>query len=232
MRVVVEHERLPSKTVLGVQHPAGGAKSSLALLFDGLPMIEAGVPEALSAAQSSGDLPPITAVYVESIEGAEKRGPSRRATLTRPDILQRFVDDAATFIARRTNVYVDPSRRIVVGHSLGVIASLYVAAARPRFSRHVLALSAALWWPGESGGLSGQAAVHRAFRRSAMRVWLTTGTAEEQKLIDSNDLWYQRLRNANRDVVRAQHVGGHGIRPADVVDGLAHLLRASRRDPS
>lgn len=222
----VEQKRLRSKTVLGVQRPArgSGTKSSLAVLFDGRPMIEAGVPQALSAAQSSGDLPPVTAVYVESIEGAAKRGPSRRATLTRPDILERFTAEAATFIAERTNVYVDPSRRIVVGHSLGVLASLYAAGERPTFCRHVLALSAALWWPGESGELSGQAAIECAMRRPAMRVWMTTGAAEEKKLLDSNDVFYDRLVNAHRDVVRTQHVGGHEPRPADVVDGLAHLL--------
>jgi enterochelin esterase-like enzyme len=187
-------------------------------------MIEAGVPQALSAAQSSGDLPAITAVYVESIEGAAKRGPSRRATLTRPDNLQRFADEAATFIAKRTNAYVDPSRRILVGHSLGVIACLYIAAERPRFCRHVLALSAALWWPGDPGELSGQAAIDCAVRRPAMRVWMTTGAAEEKKLLDSNDVFYDRLINARRHVLRAQHVGGHEPRPADIVDGLAHLL--------
>jgi len=187
-------------------------------------MIEAGVPQALSAAQLSGELPPITAVYVESIEGSTKRGPSRHATLTRPDILQRFIDEAAPFVASRTNVYADPSRRIVVGHSLGVIASLYVAAERPRFCRHVLALSAALWWPGESGELSGEAAIEHALRRVAMRVWMATGAGEEKKLLDSNAVFYDRLATANRDVVRAQHVGGHELRPADVVDGLSYLL--------
>jgi enterochelin esterase-like enzyme len=123
------------------EHPVrdSGAKSSLAVLFDGLPTIEAGVPHALSAAQSSGDLPPITAVYVESIESSAKRRPSRQNSLTRPDILQRFIDEAATFIAGHANVYVNPSRRIAVGHSLGVIASLYVAAERPRFCLRVVA---------------------------------------------------------------------------------------------
>jgi enterochelin esterase-like enzyme len=227
VKFAVEHERLPSKTVLGLQHPVrdSGAKSSLAVLFDGLPMIEAGVPQALAAAQSSGDLPPITAVYVESIEGSAKRGPSRQNSLTRPDILHRFIDEAATFMVGHTNVYVDPSRRVAVGHSLGVIASLYVAAERPRFCQHVLALSAALWWSGDSGQLSGEAAIDRALRRVAMRVWMTTGSAEEKKLLDSNDVFYDRLLNAKRSVVRAPHGGGHGLRPADVVDGLAYLLQ-------
>jgi enterochelin esterase-like enzyme len=234
MQVAVEHDSLASKTVLGVQRPArdSGAKSSLVVLFDGLPMIEAGVPQALSSAQLSGDLPPVTALYVESIEGAAKRGPSRRASLTQPDILQRFIDEATTFIARHTNVYVDPSRRIVVGHSLGVIAALYVAAKRPRFSRHVLALSAALWWPGEPGELSGQAAIDRALRRDAMRVWMTTGAAEEEKLLSSNDAFYERLVAANRHVVRTQHLGGHEPRPADIVNGLMHLLQTDKRSGS
>lgn len=70
-------------------------------------MLEANVPQALSAAQLSGSLPPVTAVYVESIEGSSKRGPSRQASLTRPDILRRFIREAATFIAEHTNVCVD-----------------------------------------------------------------------------------------------------------------------------
>lgn len=227
MAVSVEHDCLPSKTVLGLQHPADPAttKSCLALLFDGRPMIEADVPGALASAQRSGELPPLTAVYVESIEGAAKRGPTRCDSLTRADILDRFAGEAAAFIAARTNVCSDPAGRVAVGHSLGVIASLYVGAARPGLCRHVVALSAALWWPGGSGQLSGQAAIDLALGGTAMGVWMSAGAAEEKQLLDSNDVFYNRLARAGRDVTRVQRPGGHVLRAADVVAGLASLLR-------
>jgi enterochelin esterase-like enzyme len=182
------------------------------------------VPKALSAAQLSGRLPPITAVYVESIEGSAKRGPSRRASLTTPDILRRLSNEITIFLAERTNIYVVPSHRIVVGHSLGVIAALYLASRRPRLCRHVVALSAALWWPGESVQMSGQAAIDLALRRVTMGVWLIAGAAEEQQLLESNGLLCKRLLQAGRTVTRVERPGSHELRPADVVDGIAHFV--------
>jgi enterochelin esterase-like enzyme len=106
-----------------------------------------------------------------------------------------------------------------------VIASLYIAAARPELCRDVVALSAALWWPGGSGQLSGSAAIDLALRRPAMEVWLSAAAGDEQKLRDSNDVFYDRLAGAGREVRRADHPGDHTLRAEDVVAGLAHLLR-------
>jgi hypothetical protein len=69
--------------VLSLERPIGDEIAEVwTALFDGLPMIEDGIPEALVRAQASGALPARSAVYVESIEDAGQRGATRRSSLT------------------------------------------------------------------------------------------------------------------------------------------------------
>lgn len=113
-----------------------------------------------------------------------------------------------------------------------MIAALYLASEWPRLWRHVVALSPALWWPGESGQISGQAASDLALRRAGMGVWMITGAAEEPRLLDSNDIFYDRFMKAGRNVTRVTRRGGHELAPADVVDGVTHLLAPERPTPA
>lgn len=58
-----------------------------------------------------------------------------------------------------------------------------------------------------------------------MHVWMATGAADEKKLLESNDVLYDRLSQANRHVVKGQHDEGHELRSEDVVHGLMYLLK-------
>ena len=88
---------LEDGTVLWVQQStdadtdADSADPSLAVLFDGRPMIDAGIPEMMRSLQEDRMIGPLTTIYVESIEGSTIRGPTRVASLTDPVLLDRLV---------------------------------------------------------------------------------------------------------------------------------------------
>lgn len=211
-----------SGTRLAIQEPPAGATARACVtLFDGLPMIEAGIPEALTSAQSSGRLPPLTAVYVESIEGAAKRGPSRCASLTTAATLDHFACEfGAVLSATFRN---GPPPTVLAGHSLGAIAAMHLASRSALGSHQIALLSAALWWPGDGGQLSGEAAMDELIAAFHVRVWMTAGDKEVQKLLRSNDELAARMTSAGHPFERRSHPGGHDLRATDVVDGIASL---------
>jgi enterochelin esterase-like enzyme len=221
-RLDMTRQATDSGTRLAIQKPPADAVARVCVtLFDGVPMIEAGVPEALAAAQSSGNVPPLIAVYVESIEGAAKRGPGRCASLTTPAILDHFAGEfdavlSATFADRRPPI-------VLIGHSLGAIAAIHLASHSPLGAGQVALLSAALWWPGEGGRLSGEAAMNELVAAPHVGVWMTAGDKEVAKLLRSNEDLAARLTNAAHPFERRSHPGAHDIRAADVVDAIASL---------
>lgn len=211
-----------SGTRLAVQEPPAGVVARVCVaLFDGLPMIEAGVPEALTSAQSSGRLPPLTAVYVESIEGATKRGPSRCASLTTAATLDRFACEVGAVLSETFRDGLPPT--VLVGHSLGAIAAIHLASRSALGADQIALLSAALWWPGEGGQLSGEAAIDELIAAPEVRVWMTAGDKEVQKLLRSNDELAARLTDAAHPFERRSHPGAHDVRAVDVVDGITAL---------
>ena len=132
----MQRHALKDGTVLSVQQPAGAhsAGQSLALLFDGRPMIDAGIPEMMRSLQEDRIIGPLTTVYVESIRGSTVRGPSRVASLTDPVLLATLVQTLRQFLELSGVVTAEPQRRVVMGHSLGGNAALHVASRWPASS--------------------------------------------------------------------------------------------------
>jgi enterochelin esterase-like enzyme len=220
---------LDDATVLSLQEaaaPTASAATSLAVVFDGLPMIEAGIPESMRSLQATGAIGPLTTIYVESIEGSTARGPTRVASLTDPVVLERFVDSLQRFLDRLGGVDHDPSRRVLVGHSLGGNAALHVACRRPDLFGAVATGSAALWWPGDEVQLSGSTVVEAVLASTGLRLWMQAGTAEDPDLLRSNrDLWEVADR-VGLDLVHHERPGGHELTAwrSGLELGLRHLL--------
>jgi enterochelin esterase-like enzyme len=221
--------RLDDGTVLSLQEPvaAGPANgSALAVLFDGRPMIEVGIPDTMRSLQEGGVVGPLTTIYVESIEGATTRGPTRVASLTDAAVLDRFVAALQGFLGDLSGISEDRTCRVVLGHSLGGNAALHVACRRPDLFGAVATGSAALWWPGDEVQMAGSDVVDEVLASTDLRLWMHAGSTELPDLLPSNrDLW-ERADAAGLDLVHLEHPGGHELSAwrSGLEQALPHLL--------
>jgi enterochelin esterase-like enzyme len=221
--------RLDDGTVLSLQEPvaAGPAnRSALAVLFDGRPMIEEGIPDTMRSLQDGGVVGPLTTVYVESIEGATTRGPTRVASLTDAAVLDRFIAALQSFLDDLSGISQDHTRHVVLGHSLGGNAALHVACRRPDLFGAVATGSAALWWPGDDVQMPGSDVVEEVLASTDLRLWMQAGSTELPALLPSNrDLW-ERADAAGLDLVHLEHPGGHELSAwrNGLEQALPHLL--------
>ena len=222
---------LEDGTVLSVQEPADAdsAPASLAVLFDGRPMIDAGIPELVSSLQEDRIIGPLTTIYVESIEGSTTRGPTRVASLTDPVLLDRLVHTLQRFLELSGAVTAEPARRVVMGHSLGGNAALHVASQWPGLFSRVATASAALWWPGDDVQLSGSQVAAEVQAVSGLRLWMQAGAAEDPALLRSNRELWKAADEAGLDLVHVEHPGGHELSAwrQGLSRALPHLLPES-----
>jgi enterochelin esterase-like enzyme len=189
-------------------------------------MIDAGIPEMVRSLQEDRVIGPLTTVYIESIEGSTKRGPTRVASLTDPLLLDRLVQTLWRFVELSGAVAVEPARCIVMGHSLGGNAALHVASRWPsRFGR-VATASAALWWPGDDLRLSGSQIAAEVQAVPGLRLWMQAGANDDPELLRSNREFWQAADEANLDLVHVEHPGGHELSAwrQGLSRALPHLL--------
>jgi enterochelin esterase-like enzyme len=225
----MEQYRLDDGTVLSLQKPvaAGPANgSALAVLFDGRPMIEEGIPDTMRSLQDGGAVGPLTTIYVESIEGATTRGPSRVASLTNAAVLDRFMATLQRFLGDRSGISHHRARWVVLGHSLGGNAALHLACRRPDLFGAVATGSAALWWPGDEVQMAGSDVVDEILASTNLRLWMQAGSTEGPALLPSNrDLW-GRADAIGLDLVHLEHPGGHELSAwrSGLELALPHLL--------
>ncbi len=226
----MQRHALEDGTVLSVQQPAEvhAAGPSLALLFDGRPMIEAGIPEMLRSLQEDRIIGPLTTIYVESMEGSTVRGPTRVASLTDPALLDRLVHTLRRFLDLSGAATV-AERRVVMGHSLGGNAALHVASRWPGLFRSVATASAALWWPGDEVQLSGSQIAAEIYAVSGLRLWMTAGAADDPLLLRSNREFWKAADEMSLDLIHVEHPGGHELSAWRMAlsRALPHLLTGS-----
>lgn len=222
----MQRHALADGTVLSV-HPSadvGSAGQSLAVLFDGRPMIDAGIPETVRSLQEDRVIGPLTTIYVESIEGSTTRGPTRVASLTDPVLLDRLVQTLRRFLSGA--VTAEPAQRVIMGHSLGGNAALHVASRWPDLFSRVATGSAALWWPGEDLRLSGSQIAADVQAAPGLRLWMQAGAAEDPELLRSNREFWKAADEASLDLIHVEHSGGHELSAwrQGLSRALPHLL--------
>jgi enterochelin esterase-like enzyme len=177
---------LDDGTLLLLQEPVArgpATESALAVLFDGRPMIEAGISDTMRSLQEGAVIGPLTTIYVESIEGATARGPTRVASLTDAVVLDRIIVTLQCFLAYSSAISPDRTRRVVLGHSLGGNAALHIAYRRPDPFGAVATGSAALWWPGDDVQMPGSDVVDEVLASTDLRLWMQAGSTELPDLL-------------------------------------------------
>ena len=207
-----------------------GAKddpTSLVVVFDGYWLLATDVTATFDNLAADRAVEPLTVVVVESIHGSAPRGPSRVRSLTVASELEQFVfDELLPVISTSCPIADEADRRVLVGHSLGAVAALHLAARRPDLFGSVVAGSAALWWPGENGQLSGRdVADAYAANTPNGRLFLTVGT-EEGALLEDNRRFHATLLGTGHHVSYTEFRGGHdhACWRGNLADGIVAAL--------
>jgi enterochelin esterase-like enzyme len=199
----------------------------LLVIFDGQRLLATDVTATFDNLAADGVLGPVTAVVVESIRGSAPRGLSRIASLTVAAELESFIaDDLLPVVETRYLVTAEPARRVVAGHSLGAVAALHLSAWRPDLFGSVVAGSAALWWPGQNGQMSGaEVATAYARGRPAGRLFLEAGT-EEGDLLEDTRIFRDTLVKAGHEMTYREFRGGHdhACWRGSLADGIVDVL--------
>jgi enterochelin esterase family protein len=204
------------------------------VIFDGHALLATDIMATFDNLLADGVVEPLTAAVVESIRGSAPRGPSRINGLTLGAELESFVfGELLPAVEARYPVTGEPTRRVLVGHSLGAVAALHLAARRPDLFGGVVAGSAALWWPGENGQLSG-GGVEAAYLDApgTGRLFLDAGT-EEGDLLRRNRAFHHALVGAGRRVTYREFRGGHdhACWRGSLADGIVDVLGPARGQP-
>jgi enterochelin esterase-like enzyme len=106
------------------------------------------------------------------------------------------------------------------------VAALHLAAQRPDLFGGVVAGSAALWWPGENGQLSGEGVAAAYLDAPGTgRLFLDAGT-EEGDLLRCNRAFHDALVRAGRAVTYREFRGGHdhACWLGSLADGIVDVL--------
>ena len=232
----LEPVRLKGGSLVHMYRPPGApvGPAPLLVIFDGQRLLATDVTATFDNLAADGVVEPLTAVLVESIRGSAPRGPSRIASLTVAAELESFVfGDLLPAVQASYPITSDPARRVLAGHSLGAVAALHLATQRPDLFGSVIAGSAALWWPGENGQLSG-ADVAAAYLKAARtrRLFLDAGT-EEGRLRHDVRSFRDKLVTAGHDLTYREFRGGHdhACWRGSLADGTAEVLTRRAAQP-
>ncbi|WP_018349662.1 alpha/beta hydrolase [Longispora albida] len=211
----VVHRYLPAG------YRAGGTYPAL-IVFDGAFWLGVDLAATVDNLVAEGRIPPLAVFLVES-----GRGPSRWARLTKPEVLDPFVLDRllphVAEVAGSGPVYL-------AGQSLGGIGVTHLASQYPGRFAGVIVQSAALWWPGSDGGLTGRDILDR-YRDAAPATpfFLEAGNREGELLGTVREL-HATLLAHGATVHYGEYEGGHDMAcwRGGLADGLVMLAGAPR----
>ena len=200
--------------------------TSLAVLFDGRPMIDAGIPGTVRSLQEEGAHRPAHdglhrvdrgLHHARSHRGWHPDGSSaawqvRRHAPTLPRAIwcespQTRVDASCWATAwAATPPFTSPhaGRSLFGGAATG---------------------SAALWWPGDHVQLSGSQIAAEVQAATGLRLGMQAGTAEDPDLLRSNREFWERADAGGLDIAHVEHSGGDEL--SAWRDGIGQALRSS-----
>jgi enterochelin esterase-like enzyme len=219
-----------SASVVHVYRPAGAMTDddlALAILFDGGTLLDLDIAATFDNLVHERAVAPFLAAIVESIHGSARRGPTRVQSLTAPAEFETFVvDELLPHLRGRFRLTEDPARSVLIGQSLGGLATLWLAHRHPdRFGRAV-AQSASLWWAGGDGQLSGDD-VLAAYDAVVPPVgFFVEVGSEEDGLLAGNRRLREILEGSGASFGYREYRGGHDYAcwRGGIADGLIATL--------
>ncbi|MEU9524019.1 alpha/beta hydrolase-fold protein [[Kitasatospora] papulosa] len=119
-------------------HPVGGG-GPVVLLLDGDDWLYLHpAMTAFESAVETGDMPPVTLVFLPSKDRAAEFGCGR-------ELWQAVRDELLPLVAE-SGVHADPDRLVVAGQSLGGLSAMYAALEFPELVSRVACQSPSFWW--------------------------------------------------------------------------------------
>lgn len=227
--------RLGNSRSVSVYRPAGfdptDPANVLLFVFDGVAFQDdrAPMPGILDTLIGQGRLPPVTAVFIDSVD-VDLR--SRELTCN-PDFAAMLADDLLPEILARTGLPHDPARTAVTGASYGGLAAACAAHWHPDAFGAFLSLSGSFWWQPDAydGDMPYVSSLFAQGSARPLRAWLSAGIYEAGKGGDTGILGGTRhLRDVMRlkgydDVFYREYAGGHdyAIWRGSMAEGLIAL---------
>ncbi|WP_322786252.1 alpha/beta hydrolase [Catelliglobosispora koreensis] len=208
-----------------VYEPAGeGTGYPLLLMFDGDVWNGIDGASTLDNLIAERAIPPVIAVMVESMYGAE-----REQSLTQPDIFLKFLlDDLLLFLSANYSVMNDPAKTVLAGQSLGGLAAAYAGLTAPHRIGRILTQSGSFWRARKSPEEVDAEEILAAFASNAkadLRFYHDAGLLEGN-LLDKNRDLHKVLSAKGYDVTNREFPGGHDCAwwRGGLADGLIALL--------
>jgi enterochelin esterase-like enzyme len=218
-----------------------GRPSHLLVVFDGDDYLDddTAMPTTLNNLFAASKIPPTVAVMVYNVDGRRLKD-----LLLNQEFADFLAKELVPWVREHYNVTADPSQTLVVGHSAGGVAAVYMGLRYPNIFGNVLSQSGAVWWSPEMD-LGNQDATDepnwlaRQFilsPRSMVRFYLEAGTFEVDTsgrgsgILEANRQLRDALLAKGYEVHYQQFVGGHDTVSwrGTLADGLLALLSTKK----
>ncbi|MFD5389773.1 alpha/beta hydrolase-fold protein [Streptomyces sp. NPDC127074] len=191
-------------------HPVGGG-GPVVLLLDGDDWLYLHpAMAAFDSAEASGEMPPVTLVFVPSKDRAAEFGCD-------PALWEAVRDELLPLVAE-SGAPADPDRLVVAGQSLGGLSALYAALEFPDLVSRVACQSGSFWWtpgalelPDPMGGPVGGTMAARLRERpdlSGLRVAFDVGE-HERRMLPHCELAEALVRRSGATVRVSRSASGH-----------------------
>ncbi len=195
--------------------PEGGVGTPVVLVvFDGERFTDdrAPIPQILDRLVATGRLPPVHAIFVDSIDSA-----TRSAELPfDATFAQVLADEILPLAEARFGLTHDAARTVLAGASYGGLAAARISHEQPQAFGAFLSMSGSFWAAPEGAGGDGVylSQLYREAPRPALRAWLSAGIYETARDGDhgihdtSRDL-ADTLAAQGNEVQFRSYAGGH-----------------------
>jgi len=221
-----------------------GRPNHLLVVFDGDDYLDddTAMPTTLNNLIAGSKIPPTVAVMVYNVDGRRLKD-----LLLNQEFADFMAKELMPWVREHYNVSTEAAQTVVIGHSAGGVAAVYMGLRYPGVFGNVLSQSGAVWWSPEMD-LGNQDATDepnwlaRQFivsPTSAVRFYLEAGTFEVDTsgrgsgILEANRQLREVLLAKGYEVHYQQFVGGHDTVSwrGTLADGLLALLGTKNKHP-
>jgi enterochelin esterase-like enzyme len=215
------------------QYTPEASAYSWMLLLDGWAYTEfVPTPVILDNLIAAGQLPPIVAVFLDTLDSETTRMRELSCSASFRDFVR---DELAPWVRQRYHISADPARAIVAGSSHGGLAAAYLGLQLPTIFGNVLSQSGSFPWRPEDAVEDEWLTCQYALAdRAALRLYLDVGLLETWPSPQGGPSWLLANRHMRTvlqakgySVTYAEFNGGHDYLcwRGTLVDGLTALMR-------